>query len=295
MARRSLEQRRARIAWAFLAPTLVVLLVVAAYPLFRTFQLSLYRANLLDYPLRPEWVGLANYAYLIRDAYWWISVKNTVIFAVVSVSLETVLGLGIALLVNAKFPLRGAMRTAMLIPWAIPTVVSAQMWRWMYNDVYGVVNDLLLRAHLIEKPLAWLADPHLVLPAIIAVDVWKTTPFMALLLLAGLQSIPEELYEAATVDGASPMQQFWFITLPLLVPALLVALIFRTLDALRVFDVIYVMSGVNPSTMSMSVYARQQLVDFGALGYGSALSTGIFLVIALFVVLYLTALRVEVD
>ena len=295
MARRSLEQRRARIAWAFLAPTLVVLLVVAAYPLFRTFQLSLYRANLLDYPLRPEWVGLANYAYLIRDAYWWISVKNTVIFAVVSVSLETVLGLGIALLVNAKFPLRGAMRTAMLIPWAIPTVVSAQMWRWMYNDVYGVVNDLLLRAHLIEKPLAWLADPHLVLPAIIAVDVWKTTPFMALLLLAGLQSIPEELYEAATVDGASPVQRFWFITLPLLVPALLVALIFRTLDALRVFDVIYVMSGVNPSTMSMSVYARQQLVDFGALGYGSALSTGIFLVIALFVVLYLTALRVEVD
>jgi len=158
-----------------------------------------------------------------------------------------------------------------------------------------VVNDLLLRAHLIEKPLAWLADPHLVLPAIIAVDVWKTTPFMALLLLAGLQSIPEELYEAATVDGASPVQRFWFITLPLLVPALLVALIFRTLDALRVFDVIYVMSGVNPSTMSMSVYARQQLVDFGALGYGSALSTGIFLVIALFVVLYLTALRVEVD
>ena len=295
MARRSLEQRRARIAWAFLAPTLVVLLVVAAYPLFRTFQLSLYRANLLDYPLRPEWVGLANYAYLIRDAYWWISVKNTVIFAVVSVSLETVLGLGIALLVNAKFPLRGAMRTAMLIPWAIPTVVSAQMWRWMYNDVYGVVNDLLLRLHLIQKPLAWLADPHLVLPAIIAVDVWKTTPFMALLLLAGLQSIPEELYEAATVDGASPVQRFWFITLPLLVPALLVALIFRTLDALRVFDVIYVMSGVNPSTMSMSVYARQQLVDFGALGYGSALSTGIFLVIALFVVLYLTALRVEVD
>ena len=295
MARRSLEQRRARIAWALLAPTLIVLSVVAAYPLFRTFQLSLYRANLLDYPFRPEWVGLANYAGLLQDAYWWISVKNTVIFTVVSVSLETVLGLGIALLVNAKFPLRGAMRTAMLIPWAIPTVVSAQMWRWMYNDVYGVVNDLLLRAHLIEKPLAWLADPRLVLPAIIAVDVWKTTPFMALLLLAGLQSIPEELYEAATVDGASPMQRFWFITLPLLVPALLVALIFRTLDALRVFDVIYVMTGVNPSTMSMSVYARQQLVDFGALGYGSALSTGIFLVIALFVVLYLTALRVEVD
>ena len=296
MARRSsLSARRARVAWAFLLPTVLTLLAVAAYPLFRTVQLSFFQANLLDYPLRPRWVGLANYAFMLQDAYWWISLKNTVIFAVSSVSLETVLGLGIALLVNARFPLRGLMRTAMLIPWAIPTVVSAQMWRWMYNDVYGVINDLLLRLHLIQKPLAWLADPHLVLPAIIAVDVWKTTPFMALLLLAGLQSIPEELYEAATVDGASPVQQFWFITLPLLVPALLVALIFRTLDALRVFDVIYVMSGVNPSTMSMSVYARQQLVDFGALGYGSALSTGIFLVIALFVVLYLTALRVEVD
>ncbi len=295
MARRSLSARRARVAWAFLLPTVLTLLAVAAYPLFRTVQLSFFQANLLDYPLRPRWVGLANYAFMLQDAYWWISLKNTVIFAVSSVSLETVLGLGIALLVNARFPLRGLMRTAMLIPWAIPTVVSAQMWRWMYNDVYGVINDLLLRLHLIQKPLAWLADPHLVLPAIIAVDVWKTTPFMALLLLAGLQSIPEELYEAATVDGASPVQQFWFITLPLLIPALLVALIFRTLDALRVFDVIYVMSGVNPSTMSMSVYARQQLVDFGALGYGSALSTGIFLVIALFVVLYLTALRVEVD
>ena len=252
MARRSLTKRQAQIAWVFLAPTQLILLVVAAYPLFRTFQLSLYRANLLDYPLRPEWVGLANYVYLIQDAYWWISVKNTVIFTVVSVVLETVLGLGIALLVNARFPLRGAMRTAMLIPWAIPTVVSAQMWRWMYNDVYGVVNDLLLRLHLIARPLAWLADPHLVLPAVIAVDVWKTTPFMALLLLAGLQSIPEELYEAARVDGAGALQQFWFITLPLLVPALLVALIFRTLDALRVFDVIYVMTGVNPSTTCRS-------------------------------------------
>ena len=293
--RSSLSARRARVAWAFLLPTVLTLLAVAAYPLFRTVQLSFFEANLLDYPLKPRWVGLANYAFMLQDVYWWISLKNTVIFAVSSVSVETVLGLGIALLVNARFPLRGLMRTAMLIPWAIPTVVSAQMWRWMYNDVYGVINDLLLRLHLIQKSLAWLADPHLVLPAIIAVDVWKTTPFMALLLLAGLQSIPEELYEAATVDGASPVQQFWFITLPLLIPALLVALIFRTLDALRVFDVIYVMSGVNPSTMSMSVYARQQLVDFGALGYGSALSTGIFLVIALFVVLYLTALRVEVD
>ncbi len=295
MLKRSLRARRARAAWLFLLPSLVLLALVAAYPLLRTMQLSLYQASILDYPLRPVWVALANYAFLIQDAYWWLSVKNTVIFTVASVSLETLLGLGIAVLVNARFPLRGLMRTAMLIPWAIPTVVSAQMWRWMYNDVYGVINDLLLRLRLIEKPVAWLAEPSLILASIVAVDVWKTTPFMALLLLAGLQSIPKELYEAAHVDGATPWQQFRYVTLPLLKPALLVALVFRTLDALRVFDVVYVMSGTNPSTMSMSVYARQQLVDFGDLGYGSALSTGIFFIIAIFTVIYLTVLRVEVD
>ena len=290
-----LAARRTRTAWFFLLPSLLVLLLVAAYPLWRTFQLSFYQVSILEFPLKPSWVGLDNYRYLLADPYWWVSLKNTGVFTVISVALETVLGLGIAMVVNARFVGRGMMRTAMLVPWAIPTVVSAQMWRWMYNDVYGVVNDLLMRAHLIAHPLAWLSDPHLALPAIIAVDVWKTTPFMALLLLAGLQSIPHELYEASTVDGASGWQQFWKITLPLLKPALLVALIFRTLDALRVFDVIYVMTGTNPTTMSMSVYARQQLVDFGALGYGSAVSMGIFLIIALFATAYLVSLRVELD
>jgi len=290
-----LATRRTRTAWFFLLPSLLVLLLVAAYPLWRTFQLSFYQVSILEFPLKPSWVGLDNYRYLLADPYWWVSLKNTGVFTVISVALETVLGLGIAMVVNARFVGRGMMRTAMLVPWAIPTVVSAQMWRWMYNDVYGVVNDLLMRAHLIAHPVAWLSDPHLALPAIIAVDVWKTTPFMALLLLAGLQSIPHELYEASTVDGASGWQQFWKITLPLLKPALLVALIFRTLDALRVFDVIYVMTGTNPTTMSMSVYARQQLVDFGALGYGSAVSMGIFLIIALFATAYLVSLRVELD
>jgi len=290
-----LSARRARTAWVFLLPSLLVLLLVAAYPLWRTLQLSFFQVSILQFPLKPSWVGLDNYKSLLADPYWWISLKNTAFFTIISVILETVLGLGIALVVNTRFSGRGLMRTAMLVPWAIPTVVSAQMWRWMYNDVYGVINDLLMRVHLIAHPLAWLATSRLALPSIIAVDVWKTTPFMALLLLAGLQSIPDELYEAATVDGASAWQQFWRITLPLLKPALLVALIFRTLDALRVFDVIYVMTGTNPTTMSMSVYARQQLVDFGALGYGSAVSMGIFLIIAIFAAAYLVSLRVEID
>ncbi len=291
----SLEARRARTAWLFLAPSLIVIALVAGYPLFRTIQLSLTQTNLLQFPLKSNFVGLLNFKFLVQDAQWWRSVQNTVVFTVFSVGAETLLGLGIAMLVNAKFPGRGAMRTAMLIPWAIPTVVSAQMWRWMYNDVYGVINDMMMKLHLTDKAYAWLANPKLMLPAVISVDVWKTTPFMALLLLAGLQSIPNELYEAARVDGATPWQNFTRVTLPLLRPALLVALIFRTLDALRVFDAIYVMTGTTPNTMSMAVYARQQLVDFGLLGYGSAMSVGIFVIIGLFVVAYVVSLGVEVD
>lgn len=273
----------------------MVLLLVAGYPLYQTLVLSFTNANILNPGVSPEGVGFANYIYLFSDATWWRAVLNTVIFTVSSVGVELVLGLIIALVVNAEFRGRGLVRTAMLIPWAIPTVVAAQMWRWMYNDIYGVINDFFLRIGILDAPVAWLADPSVTLGAVIAVDVWKTTPFMALLLLAGLQSIPKELYEAARVDGANAWRQFWSVTWPLLLPAALVALIFRTLDALRVFDIIYVMTGSQIATISMSVYARQQLVDFGDLGYGSAVSMVIFLIIGLFTVVYLMNLRMETD
>lgn len=272
-----------------------MLVLVTGYPLYQTLVLSFTNANILNPGARPEGVGFANYLYLFTDSTWWRAVLNTVIFTVASVLLELVLGLVIALVVNAEFRGRAMVRTAMLIPWAIPTVVAAQMWRWMYNDIYGVINDMFLRTGILDTPVAWLADPSVTLGAVIAVDVWKTTPFMALLLLAGLQSIPKDLYEAARVDGANAWRQFWGVTWPLLVPAALVALIFRTLDALRVFDVIYVMTGSQISTISMSVYARQQLVEFGDLGYGSAISMMIFLIIGIFTVIYITNLRVETD
>jgi trehalose/maltose transport system permease protein len=178
------------------------------------------------------------------------------------------------------------------VPWAIPTVVSAKMWDWMLHDVYGVVNAGLLGLGLIAAPIAWTASPDTALLSIVMVDVWKTTPFVALLLLAGLQTIPADVYEAAHIDGATPIQTFWKVTLPLLKPALLVALIFRTLDALRVFDIVYVMTGNNRSTMTMSVYARQQLVDFQDVGYGSAAATLLFAIVALFTVVYVTAGKV---
>src|SRR4029450_1324197 len=199
----------------------------------------------------------------------------------------------IALVVNSNFRGRGATRAAMLVPWAIPTVVSATMWKWMYHDIYGVFNDLLIKVHLLGQNVAWIADPATALFAVAAVDIWKTTPFVALLLLAGLQVIPGDIYEAANVDGANPIQQFMRLTLPLLRPAILVTLIFRTLDSLRVFDVFYVMFGNRADTQTMAVYDQQIITAFSDLGYGSAISVAIFLIIGIFVVMYVTFLKIE--
>jgi trehalose/maltose transport system permease protein len=169
------------------------------------------------------------------------------------------------------------------------------MWAWMLHDLYGVVNAVLLGIGLINRPYAWLADPTLAMAAVIMVDVWKSTPFMALLILAALQALPQSIYEAARVDGVHPVQAFFHITLPLIRPALLVAVIFRGLDALRVFDVIYVLTGNNENTATMSVYARQQLVDFQDVGFGSAAATSLFLIIAILTAIIVTVGRVNVS
>jgi trehalose/maltose transport system permease protein len=286
-----LTRQRIRSAWMFMAPMLLVLGLVAGWPLLRTFWFGFTDASLADLDAF-EFIGLINYYYLLQDPDWWNAVWNTFVFATISVTIETILGLGIALALNAHFRGRGLLRAAVLIPWAIPTVVSAQMWSWMFNDVFGVINHALLALYLIDEPIAWTASPDTALIAVIMVDVWKTTPFMALLLLAGLQMLPEECYESARVDGVHPVKVFLKVTLPLLKPALMVAVIFRALDALRIFDLIYVMTGNNKDTMSMSVYARQQLVDFQDVGYGSAAATLLFLIIALFTVVYLMLGRV---
>ncbi|MDC3955424.1 sugar ABC transporter permease [Polyangium jinanense] len=284
-------RRRARIAWAFLSPALIVTAFVALYPLCDTLYLSLTNTRLgSEEP--PRFVGLSNYAELVHDGFFLDALLLTVLFAVMTVLLELALGLCIALLLDARFKGRSAVRAAMLVPWAIPTAVSTQMWKWMYNDVYGVFNDVLVnRLGLVSEPIAFTADPRTSLAAAVLVDVWKTTPFVALLLLAGLQLIPRELYEAARVDGATRLQAFTQITLPLLRPALLVALVFRTLDALRVFDVFYVMFGSRPDMQTLATYAHEILVSISDVGYGSAVSTAIFLVIAVFIVIYVALFR----
>jgi trehalose/maltose transport system permease protein len=231
-------------------------------------------------------VGIDNYLFIFSDPDFWHSVWVTLIFTFFSVTIEAVLGLIVALVANSKFKGRTLLRVAILIPWAIPTVVSSQIWKWMFNDIYGVANIILADLHIIPHKLAWLATPETALPVIIAVDVWKTTPFMSLLLLAGLQLIPADLYEAASIDGASGIRKFFSVTLPLVMPTLLVALIFRTLDALRVFDIFYIMVGGQGNMATMAVYNQQQLIQFLDAGVGSATSVVILIFIMIFVVAY---------
>lgn len=300
--RSALTRGRVRAAWLFLTPMLIILALVAGWPLLRTIWFGFTDANLSDLS-NAQFIGFENYlAYydgiwvgLLADPLWWKAVWNTIYLTLVSVSLETILGMIVALVLNASFKGRALVRTAILIPWAIPTIVSAKMWSWMYHDQFGIINDMLLSVGLISEPLAWTANPDLAMTAVILVDVWKTTPFMALLILAGLQMLPSDCYEAAKVDGIHPVRVFFKVTLPLIKPALMVAIIFRALDALRIFDLIYVLTSNNEDTMSMSVYARQQLVDFQAVGYGSAASTMLFMIIAVSTVIYIIAGRVKFD
>jgi trehalose/maltose transport system permease protein len=297
-----LEKKKARTAWLFLAPTLATLLLIALWPLLQTLlysftdaslsNLSTYRFigfdNYLQW-LDGEWVGL------LTDDGWWRAVRNTVFFTVVSVTLETIVGMTIALVLNQAFPGRGIVRAAVLIPWAVPTIVSTKMWSWMMNDQFGVINHGLMALGLISEPLAWTSDPDLMMTSVLIVDVWKAAPFMALLILAALQMLPSDCYEAARVDGIHPLKVFFKVTLPLIRPALMVAVIFRAMDALRVFDIIYVLTSNNIKTMTMSIYVRQQLVDFQMIGYGSAAAILLFMVIAGCIAMYITLGRVRFD
>jgi len=286
------------VAWGMVLPAVLVISVIAFFPLFKTFYDSFF-----EFGLRPDiekkFVGLKNYIDLFHDERFLAALKTTVIFTVVSVALETVFGLLIAVIVNQPFKFRGVVRAAMLIPWAIPTAISSQMWKWMFNDQGGIMTKFLEKLNIIEPGFPILGSPNTALWAIIAVDVWKTTPFMALLILAGLQLIPEELYEAARIDGANLLQRFTKITLPMLSSTIAVALIFRTLDALRVFDVVFIMTRGSVGTETLAVYNRVLLMDrafTGAwFGYGSALSVIIFLLISIFAIIYIKSLKLKLD
>ena len=303
--RSNLSRERLRSAWLFLTPMIVVLALVAGWPLIETIYYSFTNASLSNIE-GAEWVGFRNYweyvdygdgegEYfgLFFDEQWWNAVWNTVYYTAISVSIETVLGLAFALVLNAEFKGRSLVRAAVLIPWAIPTIVSAKMWGWMMNDQFGILNDMLMTVGIISSPVAWTADPDTAMWAVIMVDVWKTTPFMALLILAGLQMVPGDVYEAARIDGINPVKVFWKVTLPLIRPAILVAVIFRALDALRIFDLIYVLTPNNTDTKTMSVFAQENLFQFDKFAYGSAASTFLFLVIAMITLLYIKVAKLD--
>ncbi|MEZ2223720.1 carbohydrate ABC transporter permease [Rhizobium sp. RCC_161_2] len=287
-----LARRDHRAAWLFLIPIIVVMLVVALWPLVRTFFFAFTDAY-LDNPSAYSMIGFDNFIEVIQDHGWWVAVKNTLVFTVISVAIETVLGIAIALLVNEAIPGRGLARAAILVPWAIPVVVSTKIWEWMLNDQFGVINKLLIELGLIDHGIAWTANSSLIMGAVIFVDVWMTTPFMVLLILAGLQLISPEIFEAAEVDGIPAWKRFWSITLPMLRPAIGVAVLFRVLDALRMFDLAYVMAASNENVMTVSIYARDRLISFQELGVGSAASTWVFLLVALAAIIIIGVLRLD--
>jgi trehalose/maltose transport system permease protein len=350
----TLVEASSRSAWNLLLPTLIVLIVVAARPLERTFIASLTDQEFARRTV-PNFIGLENYSHLLgfrvdsipceqddsgacvvgndgqivfprprdvldesyrdlryrelgdgiqignnriilsaRDRDFFESVGNTLYFTIASVALELLLGLFIAMVINSKFSGRGLMRAAMLVPWAIPTVISARLWEIMLRDNQsGVINNFLVNIGAMGASQAWLANPDLQIPAMIMIDVWKTTPFMALILLAGLQVIPADIYEAADVDGANKARQFFTLTLPLLRPAIAVALVFRTLDAIRVFDVFQVLLG--RAKLSMATYNYEMLVSNQELGYASAIGVIIFIIIFIFAMSYVKLLGVSAE
>ncbi len=276
----TLERREARLAWALCLPALLTMAAVAFFPLIWTAWESLHVHDLrMPWRGRP-WVGVDNYLEALADARFLGALAHTAFFVVVSVALELVLGLALALSLHGAFRGRGLARTAALLPWAIPTVIAALVWRFLFEGPTGVVNGIMVGLGLTDAPLVWFADATLAWVPIVLADVWKTTPFVALLLLAGLQNIDPELYESARVDGAGPVQRFLHVTLPLLRPAILVALVFRTLDAFRVFDLIFVLTGGGPGTATepLAVYTFNTLLQDLRFGFGSALSIIVFVV-----------------
>lgn len=281
-----------RLALLFLLPSFAFVGLFTLFPIFESFRLSFYRMILTLPWLGQKFVGWENYTDLWTDPVAVQALTTTLIFVAVTIPLELLFGLGMALVMNEVFRGRGLLRAVVLIPWAIPTVVSSQMWRFIFNDRYGLFNFVLFGDDT-ARYFAPMADPQLALIAIMVAEVWKTTPFPALIILAGLQTIPDELYEAAGIDGATAWQKFRHVTLPLISPALLLALLFRTIDALRVFDLVFVMTQGGPAdaTNVLQFYGYKKTFAEGMVGYGSAIAVGVFVLSLTVALIYLRVLR----
>jgi multiple sugar transport system permease protein len=283
-----------RLALLFIVPSLIFVSVFTLYPIVESFRLSFYRMILTLPWLGQKMVGWENYVDLWTDPVAWQALRTTLVFVGVTVPSELLVGLGMALVMNEAFRGRGVLRAVVLVPWAIPTVVSSQMWRFIFNDRYGLFNFILFGGDTAQY-VAPLADPQFAMLAIMAAEIWKTAPFAALIILAGLQTISDEVYEAASIDGANSWQKFRHVTLPLLWPALLLALLFRTIDALRVFDLVFVMTQGGPAdaTNVLQFYGYKKTFAEGMIGYGSTIAVTVFMISLILALAYLRALKSE--
>ncbi len=279
-------------AFLILAPAAVVIFGVVLVPLVTTFIYSLKNMELISAE-RGKFLGLWNYIQVLASAWFWQALARTLYFTGVSVALETMLGLLAALLLNTRFLGVGFLRVLVIVPWAIPGIVNASIWKWIYNPEYGVLNAVLTRLHILAEYRAWLSDPFLAMNMVIAADVWKMTPFAIIFFLAALQFINKSLYEAATVDGAGVFKRFWHITLPYLVPTLSVVVVMRTVEKFKAFDIFYVMTRGGPSNGTKVLVYEAYLKAFANLQYSisSTVSYLIAIIVLVFTVLYIRSMK----
>ncbi|THF87210.1 sugar ABC transporter permease [Deinococcus sp. KSM4-11] len=278
-----------RLSWGLLLPLLLVLIGVVGYPLLRTVYLSFTDASLNALGTRPQWIGTRNYADALGNPDFHATLWHSAYFTLVSVTLEVIIGVAVALLLNQRFRGRTLARALLILPWAIPTIVNAVMWRWIYHPEYGALNALLTQWGLLGGYRSWLGEPGSALNMVILADVWKNYPLVALIALAALQGVSAEIYEAAALDGASPWARFWRITLPAIIGPLSVAVVLRTIEAFKVFDIVYVMTRGGPAdatkTASFTVY--QEAYTYLQAGSGAAYANLMVLVSAVLIALYL--------
>jgi ABC-type sugar transport system permease subunit len=289
--RPTLRQQDARTAWLLLIPSLLVIAGVTLWPVISTFILSFFNAPTGINQVRT-FVGLDNYIGMLKDRTFWETIGRTLYFTVVSVGLELAIGLAVAQLIHSR-PLGWQfLRFGLIIPWAVPTIVNGAMWRWIYSADFGALNGLLLQLGLIKHYVAWLSLPQMAMNLVIVADLWHTMPFVALILQAALATLPEDLDEAAAVDGANAWQRFWKIRVPLLRPAILVALIVRTVDAFRVFDIVYIITSGGPAykTLTITYLTYLNSFSFGKQGTGAALSFLISMVTIIMAFVYIRIL-----
>ena len=288
LRKRTLAQQDALIGIALILPSLLIIIGISLQPILSTLYLSFFEAD-RGINVEQTFVGLGNYLELLADPVFWITIRRTIYFTLISVGLELVLGLAIAQLIHSHPPGWRFLRTSLIIPWAVPTIVNGTMWRWIYNADYGALNGLLLQLGIIKEYIPWLTRPDIAMNLVIIADIWHSVPFIALILQAALATLPTDLEEAAAVDGANTLQRFWLVRLPLLRPAILVVLIIRTVEAFRVFDIIYVITNGGPAnaTMTISFLTYLETFSFGHVGRGSALSFLISLFTLIMAFLYI--------